>query len=237
VLGLLASPAYPLRLYDGLWVWTRFNLPRVPTLPALVATPRVLAVLAASGLLVAAAGGLRGPRAAGRDAPALAAWALVVAWGVAVYVMVASYDGHGGRTHPRYLFPAIAGLAVTGALGLDRLPGARRGLWVLGPTLAQLALTAAAWAAFVTALRGHRPGSPADLLGAVAAPLAAGGVRWPWALLALAGTLLAAAVALLGLALARLAPRTRERPGGGADEAWKEEVHADRSPRDRAPTP
>jgi hypothetical protein len=237
VLGLLASPAYPLRLYDGLWVWTRFNLPRVPTLPALVAAPRVLAVLAASGLLVAAAGGLRGPRAAGRDAPALAAWALVVAWGVAVYVMVASYDGHGGRTHPRYLFPAIAVLAVAGALGLDRLPGARHGLWVLGPAIVQLALTAAAWAAFVTALRGHRPGSPAGLLGAVAELLDAGGVPWPWALLALAGTLLAAAVALLGLALFRLALPPPERPGGGADEPWKEAVHADRSPRDRAPTP
>jgi hypothetical protein len=236
VLGLLASPAYPLRLYDGLWAWTRFNLPRVPTLPALVAAPRVLAVLAASGLAVAAAGGLRGLRPAGRDAPALAALALVLAWGVAVYVMVASYDGHGGRTHPRYLFPAIAVLAVTGALGLDRLPGARRGLWVLGPAIAQLALTAAAWAAFVTALRGHRPGSPADLLVAVAELLDAGGVPWPWALLALAGTLLAAAVALLGLALFRLAPRARER-AGGADEPWKEEVHADRSPRDRAPTP
>jgi hypothetical protein len=30
-LDLLASPGYALRLYDGLWVWTRFNLPRVPT--------------------------------------------------------------------------------------------------------------------------------------------------------------------------------------------------------------
>jgi hypothetical protein len=36
---LLRSPAYLLRLYDGLWVWTRFNLPRVPTLTVLVAYP------------------------------------------------------------------------------------------------------------------------------------------------------------------------------------------------------
>jgi hypothetical protein len=234
VLGLLASPAYLLRLYDGLWVWTRFNLPRVPTLPALVALPRVLALLAASGL-AAAAGRLRGLQAAGRDAPAVAAWALAVAWGVTVYVMVASYDGHGGHTHPRYLFPGIGVLAVAGAVGLDRLPGARRGLWVLGPTLAQLALTAAAWAVFVTALRGHRPAGPAGLAVAVAALLDAGGVPWPWALLALAGTLLAAAVALLGLALVRLAPPTQERPRSGADAPWKEEVDAERSRRVRAP--
>jgi hypothetical protein len=39
VLALLRSPACGLRLYDGLWVWTRFNLPQVPAVPALVAAP------------------------------------------------------------------------------------------------------------------------------------------------------------------------------------------------------
>jgi hypothetical protein len=34
-LELLGSPAYLLRLYDGLWVWTRFSLPRVPVPPVL----------------------------------------------------------------------------------------------------------------------------------------------------------------------------------------------------------
>jgi hypothetical protein len=124
-----------------------------------------------------------------------------VGWGVGVYVMVASYDGHGGHTHPRYLFPGLAVLAVAGALGLDRLPGARRGLWIWGPALAQLALTGMAWAAFVTALRGRRPGSPADLLRAMAGLLEDGGAPWPWAVLALAGTMLVAALAMLARSL------------------------------------
>jgi len=52
-------------------------------------------------------------------------------------------------------------LAVVAALGLDRLPGARRGLWVAVVALAQLVLTAAAWGGFLTALDGHRPDGPA----------------------------------------------------------------------------
>jgi hypothetical protein len=241
VLKLLESPAYPLQLYDGLWVWTRFNLPRVPPPPVLVAAPRVLALAALAGLVVAAAGGLRGGRTAGPDVPNVAAWTLALAWGTAVYVMVASYDGHGGHTHPRYLFPGLAVLAVAGAVGMDRLPGARRGVWIGAATLTQLALTGTAWAAFVTALRGRRPASPADLAGAVAGLLDAGGVLRPWLLLALAGTLLAAALALLGLALARPAPPARpwprpDRLDGRPDDRW-EGVDAVRAPRDRAPTP
>ncbi len=130
-LDLLVSPSYALRLYDGLWVWTRFNLPRVPTPAALVAVPRVVGVLVLAGLAVAAAGRLRDRPAARPEAPAVAAWGLVLAWLAGVYAMVASYDGNGGHLHPRYLFPGLAVLAVVGALGLDRL-GGRRGLWVLG---------------------------------------------------------------------------------------------------------
>jgi hypothetical protein len=99
---------------------------------------------------------------------------------------------------------------VLGALGLDRLLGGRRGLWVLGLALTQLALTAVAWAGFVTALRGRRPGDPADLAGAVAGLAGAAGVASPWLLLALAGTLLLGALGLLGLALARTGPRPPE---------------------------
>jgi hypothetical protein len=112
VLALLRSPAYGLRLYDGLWVWTRFNLPQVPVVPALVAAPRVIGLLAVAGLAVAAADHLRGRQRGGRDLPAVAAWTIVLAWPVAVFAMVAVYDGHGGHTHPRYLFPALAVLAV-----------------------------------------------------------------------------------------------------------------------------
>jgi hypothetical protein len=56
-------------------------------------------------------------------------------------------------------------------------------------------------------------------------------------LLALAGTLLAAALALLGLALARLdAGPPPDELDASLDGRW-EEVDADRAPRDRAPTP
>jgi hypothetical protein len=235
VLELLGSPAYPLRLYDGLWTWTRFNLPRVPALPALVAVPRVLALAAVAGLAVAAAGRLRGPdRPAGGDLAAAAAWTLAVGWGAGVYVMVASYDGHGGHTHPRYLLPGVAVLAVAAALGLDRLPGARRGLWVWGPTAAQLALTGVAWAGFVTALRGRRPGSPADLLRAIAGLLEDGGAPWPWMVLALAAFLVAAALALLGTALALTRPPAGDRPPPdglqGDPDDHREVVHADSAP-------
>jgi hypothetical protein len=234
VLELLRSPSYALRLYDGLWRWTRFNLPRVPALPVLVAVPRLLALAAVTGLVLAVADGFRGRRPAGWDAPAVAAWALAVGWGVAVYVMVASYDGHGGHTHPRYLFPGVAVLAVAAALGLDRLPGARRGLWIWGATLAQLALTAAAWAAFITALRGRRPGSVPDLLGAVATLLEAASVPWPGLVLPLAAVLLTAALTLLGLALAEAGPQLPEPlpPDGpvAGREDRREEVHADLAP-------
>jgi hypothetical protein len=116
----------------------------VPTLPALVAVPRMVGLLALAGLAVAPASRLRAHRPPGRDLPALVAWALALAWPVGVYAMVASYDGNGGPTHPRYLFPGLAVLAVVAAIGLDRLPGARRGLWIAAVTLAQLALTGAA---------------------------------------------------------------------------------------------
>ena len=206
-LDLLASPGYALRLYDGLWVWTRFNLPRVPTPAALVAVPRVVGVLVLAGLALAAVGRLRARPAARPEAPAVAAWGLALVWLAGVYAMVVSYDGNGGHLHPRYLFPGLAVLAVIGAVGLDRLVGGRRGLWVLGLAATQLVLTAAAWAGFVTALRGRRPDGPADLAGALAGLLDAAGVSWPWLLLVVAGMLVLGALGLLGLALAWTAPR------------------------------
>jgi hypothetical protein len=203
-LELFASPAYLLRLYDGLWVWTRFNLPQVSWPPVLVAIPRVLGVLALAGLAVA---GLRARRPLRWDGPAVLAWGLVLAWLVGVYAMVAAYDGNGGHTHPRYLFPALAVPAVLGAVGLDALPGGRRGQWLVGVALTQLALTGVAWAGLVTALRGRRPDDPADVLGAMARLLETAGVPWPWLPLVLAGALLTGALILLTMALSVAPPR------------------------------
>jgi hypothetical protein len=173
----------------------------------LVAVPRVIGVLALGGLSLAAANRLLGPRRAGLDAAAVAAGALALAWLAGVYAMVASYDGNGGHLHPRYLFPGLAVLAVVAALGLDRLPGARRGLWAVGVALAQLVLTAAAWGGFLITLDGRRPDGPGELLGGIAGLLGAGGVPWPAVLLGLAGALLVAALGLLVGAVALLAPQ------------------------------
>ena len=216
------SPRPPtLRLYDGLWVWTRFSLRRPPTLAALVAVPRVVGLLVVAGLGAVAARRLRGagPGGGSGRGPAVAAWALAVAWPVAVFAMVAFYDGNGGHTHPRYLFPGLAVLAVVAALGLDGLPGARLGLWIAALTLAQLALTGVAWAGFVTASRSRRPSDPVDLLGAVAGMLDAAGAHPPWLLLGLAGATLLAALALLALALALGLVRSDRAAGGvGPDD-------------------
>jgi hypothetical protein len=81
-------------------------------------------MLALAGLAVAAADLLQTRRPPCWEAPAVLAWGLVLTWLAGVYAMVAAYDGNGGHTHPRYLFPALAVLAVLGAAGLDRLPGA-----------------------------------------------------------------------------------------------------------------
>ena len=253
-LDLLTSPAYALRLYDGLWVWTRFSLPRVPTLPALVAVPRVVGLLVLAGLALTAIRRLRlrppggpvagmqpAPAAAGRlgrggrsqrlDRPALCAWGLLLAWPVAVFAMVATYDGNGGHAHPRYLFPGLAVLAVVAALGLDGLPGGRLGLWTAAVILAQLALTGAAWAGFLTALRGRRPTGPVDLAGAVARLLEAGGARPAWLPLGLAAAALLTAAALLVLALARC------RDGAAAPAAAADTAAAGADPGDPAPAP
>jgi hypothetical protein len=61
---------------------------------------------------------------------AVVAWTLALAWPVGLYAMVAAYDGHGGHTHPRYLFPGLATLA---AVGRSRPgPARRRPPWPVG---------------------------------------------------------------------------------------------------------
>jgi hypothetical protein len=93
--------------------------------------------------------------------------------------------------------------------------------------LAQLALTGAAWAGFLTALRGRRPTGPVDLAGAVAHLLEAGGARPAWLPLGLAAAVLLTAAALLVLALARC------RDGAAAADT----AAAGADPGDPAPAP
>jgi hypothetical protein len=172
-----------------------------------VAAPRLIGVLALGGLALAAADRLLGSRRAGLDAAAVAAWALALAWLAGVYAMVASYDGNGGHLHPRYLFPGLAVLAVVVALGLDRLPGARRGLWgrrrrprPAGPDRHGLGR--------VSHRAGRLPPRRPGRAPRRHRPPARGRRRpWPAVLLGLAGALLAAALGLLAGAVALLAPQ------------------------------
>ena len=217
VLALLRSPAYGLRLYDGLWVWTRFNLPQVPAVPALVAAPRAIGLLAVAGLAVAAAepparppAGRPGPPRGGRmgasswpGRPRCSRWSPPTTATVATPI-------------PATCSPPWPCSRSGRALGLDRLPGARHGLWVAGVALAQLVLTGAAWGGFLTALDGRRPDGPVALLGGIAGLLVADGVRWPAVVLGLAGVLLVSAFGLLAAAVTLLArPRPEAPPQRG----------------------
>jgi 4-amino-4-deoxy-L-arabinose transferase-like glycosyltransferase len=189
---LVASPGYLLKLFDGLWVWTRFPTRQIPVQRALVLLPRVIALLILIGLTVAAVSALRS-RAARPAAPSalaapsplgeVAAWLLLAGWLVLAFVMVAWYDGNGGHTHARYLLPAVGVVAVVAGLGLDALPGARRGLSTLAVSLALLALTGFAWSRFVAAVaRAGAPPVPTPR--ALAELLHQHGVGYPWLLLA-----------------------------------------------------
>jgi hypothetical protein len=213
---LAVSPRYMLQLFDGLWVWTRFALRQIPVPRALVLVPRVLALVILAGLVVAVVRAVRqrldgapaaapsspdafgGPATTGTPAVArgsLTAWLLVVGWLVLGFVMVAWYDGNGGLTHARYLLPVIGVAALLAALGLDVLPGARRGLVTLVVSVVLLGLTAAAWGRFVDALLGVRPfGLP--VARAVAGLIDQHGVPNGWLLLAPAALALLAALAL-----------------------------------------
>jgi len=153
---LAVSPRYLLKLFDGLWVWTRFALTQIPVPRALVLAPRVLALVVLLGLLVALVRVLAVRRSPG-PATTLAPWLLVAGWLLVGFLMVAWYDGSGGRTHARYLLPVIGVAAVLAAVGLDALPGARRGLITLVVSLGLLGLTAAAWGRFTDALLGLGP--------------------------------------------------------------------------------
>ena len=189
---LVASPGYLLRLFDGLWAWTRFPTRQIPVQRSLVLLPRLIALTVLAGLLVAAVRGLRrrGSRPAGASSPARAAplgevasWLLLVGWLPLAFLMVAWYDGNGGHTHARYLLPAIGVVSVGAAVGLDALPGARRGRTVLAVSIALLVLTGFAWSRFVAAVA--RAGvTPGPTPRALAELLRQHGVGQPWLLLA-----------------------------------------------------
>ena len=242
---LVTSPGYVLDLFDGLWVWTRFPTRQIPVERAVVLVPRVIVLAVLAGLAVAAARGLRNLRrrpAAGaaldlpsappaqgvavRRAPLVevASGLLLAGWLVLAFLMVAWYDGNGGHTHPRYLLPAIGVVALGVAIGLDALPGARRGLTTLAVSVALLALTGFAWSHFVAEV-ANADATPAPTPRAVAELLHRDGVAHPWVLLAAASLTVLAGLALQQRGLWLLATeQPRERPALGPAEAQPEPV-------------
>jgi hypothetical protein len=191
---LALSPRYLLKLFDGLWVWTRFALTQIPVPRALVLVPRVLALVVLAGLLIALVRVLVARRSLG-PATTVAPWLLVTGWLLVGFLMVAWYDGNGGRTHARYLLPVIGVAAVLAAVGLDALPGARRGLVTLVTSVVLLGLTAAAWGRFTEALLGLGPYGAAVPRG-IADPVHQHGVPHAWLLLVPAALALLVAIGL-----------------------------------------
>jgi 4-amino-4-deoxy-L-arabinose transferase-like glycosyltransferase len=201
---LAASPGYLLRLFDGLWGWTRFPTRQIPVQRSLVLLPRLLALAVLAGLVVATVRGLRRRRGRpeGASSPARAAplgevasWLLLAGWLLLAFLMVAWYDGNGGHTHARYLLPAIGVVAVVEADGRAALPGARRELTTLAASVALLALTGFAWSRFVAAV-ARAGATPGPTPRALAELLRQHGVGQPWPLLIGASLLLLAALAL-----------------------------------------
>ena len=111
-------------------------------------------------------------------------------------------------------------VAVAAAVGLDALPGARRGLSTLAVSLALLAVTGFAWSRFVAEVsRAGAPPVPTPR--AVAELLHQHGVGHPWMLLAAATLLVLAGLALQQGALWLLSserPRERLAPAAGPTE-------------------
>jgi hypothetical protein len=228
---LVTSPRYVLDLFDGLWVWTRFPTRQVPVPAWGGAGLRVIVLAALAGLAVAAARGFHrlgarpaavGPgdvsgrsRVAGarRAQPGgVASPLMLVGWLVLAFLMVAWYDGNGGHTHARYLLPAIGVVAIGAAVGLDALPGARRGLTTLAVSVALLALTGLAWSRFVAEV-AHAGMTPPSAPRAAADLLHQHGLAHPWVLLAAAALTVLAGLALQQGGLWLLATEApRERP-------------------------
>jgi hypothetical protein len=147
---------------------------------------------------------------------------LLAGWLLLAFLMVAWYDGNGGHTHARYLLPAIGVVAIGAAVGLEALPGARRGLTTLVVSVALLALTGFAWSRFVAAV-AHAGATPAPTPRAVADMLHRHGVAHPWLLLAAASlTVLVGFILQQGGLRLLASEQPRERPALPPAEARPE---------------
>jgi hypothetical protein len=187
-----------------------------------VLAPRVLALVVLLGLLLALARALAVRRSLG-PATTLAPWLLLIGWLLVGFLMVAWYDGSGGRTHARYLLPVIGIAAVLAAVGLDALPSARRGLVTLVVSLGLLGLTAAAWGVFTDALLGLGPFGTQVPRG-VADLVHQHGVPHAWLLLAPAALALLVAIGLqqAGFWLLAGTGEPSGESGAGGDETGAE---------------
>jgi hypothetical protein len=147
--GKTAPPESLWMFRNPVLLFDQIGLPR----PAGILTPRglltvlpVVAVLAGCVLLLLAAvrrrratgrSGAR-PLGAGADARTIR-WALAALFAVhtlITLVMVMRHVDGGGGTHPRYLFPLLPIVAAVAAAALLKLPGGRRGVYLVAAVAA-----------------------------------------------------------------------------------------------------
>jgi hypothetical protein len=141
-------------MYDQLW--GRFAALQFLAKGRLGLLTDVIGLLILLGLFTAAARWLRGaPR---RDVPSLlTGWMLALLLPVLLLVLLADYVARGGGAHARYLYPALAVFALVAGLGLDQLPGRRRGFPILGMFAGQVALNIVFWGNFLSRINPGRP--------------------------------------------------------------------------------
>jgi hypothetical protein len=193
VAGFLLSARNLNGLYEQLW--GRFAALQFLARGAHGRVGDVLGLLVVAGLLVA---GVRWLRAGARPGPPerVAAWALTLLLPPLLLVLLADYVARGGGVHARYLYPGLGVLALLAAVGLDQLPGRRRGLPILAVLTAQVVLNLVFLGRFLSRITADHPA----IATAVGRRMADIGLSAP-VMLTAAGVLLALALAMVGRAL------------------------------------
>jgi hypothetical protein len=207
---LLSSPAFLGRIYDHLW--GRFAGLQLMTDGRFGRITDVIGLGIALGLVIAAARCLRARRRPASLSSCLT-WTLILVLPPLMLVLLADYVTHGGGAHARYLYPALAVLAVVTAVALDHLPGRQRGLPLLGMLGVLAGLNLAFWAGFVARTTPGQPTVPA----AVAQRIEEAGLPSGPTLAAVA-VLLTVAVAVMGRAVWVLSRQTALAGREAADE-------------------
>ncbi|HKE98263.1 MAG TPA: hypothetical protein VKG45_04955 [Actinomycetes bacterium] len=200
--GFLLSARNLDGLYDQLW--GRFAALQFLAKGALGLAGEVIGLLVVTGLALGAVRWARRRSRPGTPGRA-AAWALVLLLPPVLLVLLADYVTRGGGIHARYLYPGLAVLSLIAAVGLDNLPGRRRGLPILAVLAAQVVLNLVYLGRFLSRIA---PGHPAAVT-ALSRRIADTGLPAAPVMMA-AAVLLALALAMVGRALWALGDRPPE---------------------------